>query len=106
MASSPLKSEKKVNLAIIPFYPVLLAIYSVLFLYSANLGQVPFSVLLRPLVFSVSVTFLITFLSITAIKTSRRLACLLAGYFYFSLFMGMSSILSTVRPFSECKLDT
>ena len=85
MASSPLKSDKKFNFSVIPFYPVLLAIYSVLFLYSANLGQVPFSVLLRPLAFSVSVTFLITFLSITATKNDQK-AGLFTGWLFFLFF--------------------
>jgi hypothetical protein len=86
MVSAITKPQNRLNLLTIPFYPVLLAIYSVLFLYSVNLGQVPFSVILRPLALSTVATIAVTLICI-AVDQKKQKCGLIAGWFLLLFFI-------------------
>ncbi len=79
MDSSPTKPKRIFAILTIPFFPVLIAVYSVLYLYSANLGQIPLSVTLRPLAFSVITTLILTFV-IIVVKIDIHKSGLVAGW--------------------------
>ena len=61
-----------------PFYPILIAAYSVLFLFTANLGQIPVSVLPPPLAASILFSLVVFPLCWLAIRNLQK-AGLVAG---------------------------
>jgi len=68
-----------------PFYPILIAAYSVLFLFTANLGQIPLNVLPAPLLASMLfavVFFLLCWLAIRNLQKAGLAAGLLLLLFY------------------------
>lgn len=70
----------------LPYFPVILAIYSVLFLFSNNLGQIPISVIVRPLIISVVFAIVIYALCLLMIRKIHK-AGLVSGWLLFLFFI-------------------
>jgi hypothetical protein len=69
-----------------PFYPFLIEIYAVAFLWSFNVGQVAFVDTLRALLVSLGVS-LVVFLASLALVRNLHKAALISGWLLIALFL-------------------